>query len=44
MILQAIARGYCTSENRNKVLDVTLCLAMAEEIKKLLEKNDVSKG
>lgn len=31
-IRQALARGYCTPENRHKELDVMLIEAMKEEI------------
>ena len=36
-VLGAVARGYCTTENQDKVLDPVLCVAIANEIKKLLE-------
>ena len=36
-ILQALARGYCTPENKHKELDSTLINAMAEEVMKVLE-------
>lgn len=36
-IVGALARGYCTKENENKVLDPTLIEAMANEVEKVLE-------
>ena len=34
-ILQALARGYCSLKNKNKVLDPDLIEAMADELEKL---------
>ena len=31
-ITGAIARGYCSEENENKVLDADLCIAMVKEV------------
>jgi hypothetical protein len=33
----AIARGYCTKANENKVLDPDLCEAIAVEVKKIVD-------
>lgn len=42
-IMQAVARGWCHPENENKIMDVTLALAITEEIlaisPKLQQKN-----
>jgi hypothetical protein len=32
----ALARGYCTKENKHKEMDITLCVAQGEEIQALL--------
>jgi len=31
-MIGAIARGYCTKENENKVLDSSLCIAILNEV------------
>lgn len=36
-ICRAVARGYCTKDNKNKILDPELCLAIANEIKTLVD-------
>ena len=39
-LLGAIARAWCTEENKNKYIDARLMMAIAEEVMKLTENED----
>lgn len=41
-ILGALARGYCTDENKSKTLDSVLLVAQADEIVELLNAYGIS--
>lgn len=43
-ILGALARGYCSKENKKKQLDADLIRGMEKEIVKLIEKNYTRKA
>ena len=34
-ILEAVARGWCSDENKNKIMDTDLAVAIAKEVYKL---------
>jgi hypothetical protein len=44
LILQALARGYCTKRNNGKVLDAVLIEDMAKEVMEVINNGNIFTG